>query len=558
MKVKRSVSLLMAMLVLASASACAAGGEAASETPSQAEESQASQSTEETQGGGDTFEENGMTFHKTGTKISDEVLTLRGFGSKYPGNAEWDENMLLWKELEERTGIRIEWETVTNTEARSKALTYFAADDLPDILGKNALNMTDVTKFSESGQLVDFAPIMEEGLMPNFKQLYDEDVNVRIANTNTEGGIYALPCVYTDPIDTVRRFMYINDQWLENVGMEHPTTIDELLEVLRAFRDQDANGNGDPSDEYPMGLGDNIKQTEKTIYGLAGIEYVFDQPYNVVDGQMTQMYTSENMKQSFELLHTLYSENLVEQDIFTRDAPEFFARLANNQYGVTLLLPDGDSSQFGILEPTFGLNGEGTAVWNWEVSPVLTASTFNITSANQYPKATARFMDYFYGDEGATLVRMGVEGETYVVNEDGSYSYTDEIKNDPQGIQFAMANHSFWLGTNTVPGKYTSQVTLPSIEGTLTVDCPEIFEPYLSEHVYSMPQFPSDLDDEKKQLQDEINKYFSECRAAFMTGSMDIETQWEEYVQTLEQLGLDRLEEIYQEAYNIVQERMAQ
>lgn len=504
----------------------------------------------------ETFIEDGKTFNKTGTKISEDGLVLTGFGSKYSGNAEWNSDMLLWKELEARTGIKIEWETVENAEARTKALTLFAADDLPDVLGKNALNMVDVTKFGTSNQLVDFAPFMEAGLMPNFKKLYDEDVNVRIACTDADGKIFSLPSVYLAPIETTRRFMHINETWLKNVGMEKPTTIEELLNVLRAFKEKDANGNGDPKDEYPMSLGDAIAQTERTVRGLAGIDNVFDQPYNIVDGELKQMYTSENMKNAFKFLNTCYTEGLVEPDIFTRKAPEFFARLSNDQYGVTLLLPPADSSQFGILEPTFGLDGKGTAIWNWNVSPVLAASTFNITTANKYPQATARYMDYFYSEEGATLVRMGVEGETYVVNADGSYSYSDTIKNDPQGVEFAMAQHSFWLGPNTTPGRYTDKMCMPLYEGTIKVDCPAVFEKYLTPHAYSMPQLEATLNKERTTLQDELNKYYSECRAAFMTGKMNIDTQWDEYVQTMEKLKVARLEEIYQIAYGMVKDQM--
>lgn len=504
----------------------------------------------------ETFVENGRTFYKTGVRISDEEVTLSGFGSRYSGNADWDQNMMLFSELLARTGIKIEFETVVTGEARNKCLALFAADDLPDLLAKNALNAPDITKFAQSGQLVNVKPFMDEGLMPNFTELYNSNVNVRIACTEADGGVYALPCVYTDTLDTTRRFMYINETWLKNVGMSAPKTIEEFYDVLRAFRDQDANGNGDATDEYPASFGDAVAQLERTARALAGIDNVFGQPFNIIDGQIRQMYTSENMREAFRFMHTLYSEKLIEQDVFTRSQTDFFARMNDDKYGVTLLLPGTGSSDFKILEPSFGLNGEGSTLWCWNQSEVLTSAAFAITSANPYPRATARMMDYFYGDEGATLVRMGVENDTYVVNADGSLSYTDKIKNDPQGIEYAMAQRSFWLGTNTVPGKYTSKQTAPCIEGTVMLNCPPVFEAYLSKYAYSTPVLENSLNKEKTALQSEINSYYSETRAKFIIGELDLDKDWDEYVKTLEGMQLGRLEEIYAVMYQKVLDMM--
>lgn len=504
----------------------------------------------------DTFIENGKEFYKEGTRVAVEPVTITGFGAKYSGNAEWDDDMLVWKELENRTGIRVEMETVINTEARTKALTLFAADDLPDILMKNALNMSDVVNFAQSGQLVNLKPFMDAGLMPNFTEAYNNDVNLRIALTTEDGGVYCLPAYYPDDIDRVRRFMYINETWLDRLGLEKPTTIDELLDVLRAFRDEDANGNGDPNDEYPIVFGDAVAQMERTARALAGIDHVFDQPFNVVNGELKQMFTSDNMKEAWKFLNTLYEEGLMESDVFTRDATSFFARLSNDQYGVSLLLPTTDSSQFGVLLPTFNLIDGVDVIWNWKVSPLLGVACFSITKANPYPMATARWIDYLYGEEGATLVRMGVEGDTYVVNEDGSLSYSDKVKKDEQGVEFAMGKYSFWLGPNACPGKYTARETLPLWEGTLQAEIVDDFEPFLTKHTYTLPVLDSSLEKERQRLISEINAYYTETRAQFITGALDFDKDWDTYCKTMEDLGLDRLEEIYQEAYSIIKNMM--
>src|SRR5699024_8876475 len=66
--------------------------------------------------------------------------------------------------------------------------------------------------------------------------------------------------------------------------------------------------------------------------------------------------------------------------------------------------------------------------------PVVTLGSFVITKENKHPEATIRWMDYFYGDEGAKLFFMGVEGETFKENDDGTFEYLDHITNSKDGL----------------------------------------------------------------------------------------------------------------------------
>src|SRR5699024_2027593 len=81
-------------------------------------------------------------------------------------------------------------------------------------------------------------------------------------------------------------------------------------------------------------------------------------------------------------------------------------------------------------------------------SPLANMGGFVVTSDNKYQEATVRWMDYFYGEEGAKLFFMGVEGVTYEVNADGDPEYLDEIENNPEGLTFseALAKYMTWSG----------------------------------------------------------------------------------------------------------------
>lgn len=88
---------------------------------------------------------------------------------------------------------------------------------------------------------------------PNIQEAFEEHPELEYLATADDGGVYGIPKYQRFWPDTYLRQM-INVQWLENLGLEKPETFDELYEVLLAFKENDANGNGDPNDEIPMVL----------------------------------------------------------------------------------------------------------------------------------------------------------------------------------------------------------------------------------------------------------------------------------------------------------------
>lgn len=69
--------------------------------------------------------------------------------------------------------------------------------------------------------------------------------------STSDGHIYGLPRLRVDMTDRLTR-SFVNKVWLENLGLEVPTTIDEYYEFSQHFKNQDANGNGDTNDEIPL------------------------------------------------------------------------------------------------------------------------------------------------------------------------------------------------------------------------------------------------------------------------------------------------------------------
>ena len=183
--------------------------------------------------------------------------------------------------LQDQTNVEVELQIYPNETATERLNLALNSGDYADVLGGWILNDSLILTYGVNQGV--FLPLEDyfAEYCPRITEILDLP-GVREEMTAPDGHIYTIPYVCDDT--TVGYSPYINGRWLENVGMEMPTTTDEFVEVLRAFRDQDANGNGDPSDEIPFSADPNNKHIE----AMAGW---FGLPMNkegvaIVDGEV--------------------------------------------------------------------------------------------------------------------------------------------------------------------------------------------------------------------------------------------------------------------------------
>ena len=228
---KKLLSTLLATAMLASALTGCGSEEAASTGSSASSSSSSSTSTSKDSGA---------------TSASEEPVKLTALFCAHPltqdvADMEWV------AEMEAEANVDIEWEIIRADWDTVKS-TRFASGDVPDLLF-SATADSDYTTYN--GLFLDMAPLLSEELTPNILTMFEEEPGTKALATTMEGKIFATP-KFQGCWPETNTVMFINQEWLKNVGMEIPTTFSELKDVLIAFRDQDANGNGDPSDEVPF------------------------------------------------------------------------------------------------------------------------------------------------------------------------------------------------------------------------------------------------------------------------------------------------------------------
>ncbi|MFR8340201.1 MAG: extracellular solute-binding protein, partial [Eisenbergiella massiliensis] len=199
-----------------------------------------------TSGGGDETSAASVSTTQGEEKTNGETVKLTALISKH--SLTKDVNEMEWlRLLEEENGVDVEWQQITADWDQKKSV-MFAGGDIPDILVKATVT-TDFATYN--GLFENLAPYIDAGKMPNVAKMFEDHPELRVLCTDEKDGIYGIPN-YRSLWPRTNRVLYINQTWLDNLGLQVPTTMDELEEVLIAFKNGDPNGNGDTTDEIPL------------------------------------------------------------------------------------------------------------------------------------------------------------------------------------------------------------------------------------------------------------------------------------------------------------------
>ncbi|MBO0991908.1 extracellular solute-binding protein [Bacillus sp. SD088] len=483
-------------------------------------------------------------FNKEGLPIVDEEINLKFFARRSPVNGPY-KDMSIFKEFEKMSNIKVEWNDVPQDGFDERKNLEYAAKKLPDAFFKAAISEAEAVKYGSSGLFIPLEDLLEE-YAPNLTALFEQYPEIKSSITAPDGHIYALPAIVELDAARTEKF-WVNKDWLDELELEEPTTPDELVDVLAAFKNDDPNGNGE-QDEIPI----TERDLPTLINNMAGSWGLLQQLGNTINIENDKVHiwkTDDKYKDLLQFLNKLYKEGLLDRDVLSHSPSEFTAKLSTGKVGMSHIQADDMNTQYKDYEyigiaPIEGPFGDRLV----KASPIARDfGTFAITSANEYPAETIRWMDYFFSKEGSIMFRYGVEGETFNYDEDGLPEYVDEILNDERGTGAAIGEFSPYPGGGAP--QYITEYNSSAINPPSVQDAQEKFDPYLPEVIYGAPLFDEKVNKEVNQIRQDMDAYYNESTSQFINGDKSFD-EWDEYVSTIENLGLERLEEIYQEAYD--------
>ena len=368
-----------------------------------------------------------LTMPLLGVAQAEEKVTLKVLVVPNILTADVNELQFL-KDIADKANVNVEWESITTgyTEVHS---VMMADGDLPDILlGAGTATTSDFAQFgylfADMTELLDYAP--------NVQKMFEEKPEIKKMVTSLDGKIYGLSKYQRDWPSNMCMQM-VNKEWLDRLNLAVPTTWDELYDVLVAFRDQDANGNGDPSDEIPMDWAPGISGFNVTsmvaTYGLP-ISMYQGSGYYVDNGVAGNFFVSDAYKQLIIFLNKCYTEGLINPDVFTQDYTSFQNLARSGVVGFTFgydildrMGADLESQYVSVapLKPSADYTGE--VLWENDYSMMNYAYPMVSISANCANKEAAmRYVDTFFDPYYSMQVLFGSMGTCIEDKGDGTYA----------------------------------------------------------------------------------------------------------------------------------------
>lgn len=446
------------------------------------------------------------------------------------------QNLPVFQEIEKRTNVKIKWEVFPSAQAQTVIDTMFAAgSNLPDIV----FGANDIAKLNEGGQIHDLKPFIEK-FAPNIQKLYKEMPMVRALTTDPNGAILSIPIVALS--EDFRPTYLIRQDWLDKVGKKVPTTIDELVDVLKAFRDNDPNGNGQKDEiplAFPPGFMDFIASSFDT--------HPRGNFYPDANGRIEYVPITDKYKEYIKFLNMLYTEKLMDPSFATSTNDKFNAMISGSVTGVAIqymgnLVPFETSSKgqwTGFVFPK-GPSGKAYAE---RVAPISGGAV--ITKQSKTPQLAVEFIDYIMATEdGKRFANWGMEGTSYK-NENGKLSFTDYMLNNKEIPDPLRA-----LGGNWNLPRVQALDTAKILNGEKVSKLNDELKKIMVD-AYPASQIPM-TKEEKASLNEgwaDMETYKSEMVTKFIMGKANFDKDWDTYVSKMKQLGIEGKIKIEQGKY---------
>lgn len=477
--------------------------------------------------------------YKVGLPLVDEGTY--GFSIFCDDSKENPEYYML-DEFKKQTNVDVEMRIFPYETATERLNLDLNSGDYADVVGGWTLSDSMILTYGvNQGVFIPLEDYFAE-YCPRITEILDLP-GVREEMTAPDGHIYAIPYVCDDT--KVGYSPYINGRWLKNVGMDMPTTTEEFEAVLKAFKEQDANGNGDPNDEIPFSADPNNKHIE-SMTGWFGLP-MGKSGIGILDDEVVFAGASSTYREFLSWFNSLYEQGLIDLEIFTQDSSTWEGKGNRDLYGVSIaygsgefsgiVLEGGEKSEFDVLPV---LNTDKGGMWMRDTNGFSVYRTQAVITDNaEHPEVICRWFDNAFQLENGIGCNRGPVG-TVVFKEDDGYRAID-VKTLSEEDQEKFSWGNLWPQSlpKYMPSGFKYIEDHPTYNEKKVME--DTYEPYLTKTTIPSFWIPLDKIDRYSDIASALTDYFNQRQAMFISGEMDIDddTQWQSYVDGLYALGLE-------------------
>jgi putative aldouronate transport system substrate-binding protein len=449
-----------------------------------------------------------------------------------------------YQEIMKRTGVNLEFQHFHPDQQTTQFTLICASGEYPCVMNGVANSYTGGPDAAiEQEIFIDHTDLMQE-YAPNYWNIIVSDPDLWDAVTTSENQIAGFYSLYTKPLLNDSGYL-IRQDYLDDVGLDTPTTPSTLKEVLVAFRDQEGSTDG---------LFVPSSGVAEFVLGAFGIGTGF----YVEDDTIKYGPVEDGFKDYLTYMNDLYSEGLVYQDFpFYGEQMMFRDQGLVGSGAVTIFSNEtNDMVAFASDDPDFLLkaiapivNEETGIATATEVKPSRADDIrWSLTTGCEEPEHLVQMIDYLYSDEGSLLCNYGIEGVTFEYV-DGQPILTDLIVNNPDGLDYrtAMFLNLVDAGPYLIDEKRGTQNHTPE-----QLSSRDDWANANIDYSGVIPDKAALSQAENEELglyTTDLETYMDEWVVKFIIGDTSLD-QFDEYIAGMKALNVDRCIELYQQAYD--------
>lgn len=461
---------------------------------------------------------------------------------------------------EEKSNVHADWVIVPQSEMATMFNLSIASKDYPDIYWNLTFTPAQVMVNGQNGVFLPLNDLIQtQGY--NYKIALEENPDYIKYLTAPDGNIYTFLSDDLGNHMMTQEKMFVYKPWLDKLNMELPTTTEEFRDMLQAFKDNDMNENGDPSDEVPLMGSIDGWSADPVLFLMNAFQlYPMDKQGLVLeDGKISVAFTQEEYREGLRYIKSLYDEGLLAEETFVQDLTQLKALVSKVNEDEIIVgtspacwqgvfvdintMPEGYVDYVPIL-PLEGPSGlRQTAVRN---------KTFRlqgvITTACEIPEVAFKWMDFWLSLEGTMLSSRGWEDSQYTwVDEPSIMGTTPSYTRILEGLQ---DHNDFWYGTifyDTEKRRY-GETRTEGGSGTILYEASELYLPFSAGDGWPSSTWATEEQvNEISLLQPTIEDYVKQSATQFIIGALDLDADWEGYIANLDAMGLQKYVSLQQE-----------
>lgn len=459
----------------------------------------------------------------------------------------------FYKNLAERTGITIEFESpASGSEAQTYQLMY-ASGELPHVVVCSYMDSLVYpdgdTAGVEDGLFLDLTDLIPQ-YMPNYYAYIQEDPELYRQIVSEDGRMVPI-CSANANHERHLTYggFYVRKDWLDAAGLDVPVTFDDWTEMLKVFKE-----------EFGADKALGMLQSGHFIgacfsFALGGSNtYMID----LETDQIKYGPITEGWKEYLTIMNEWFEAGYMDPD-YVGNGLFYFPEMADivsgetgafmSLYTMQEVYEQGIGEGAELVPVPMPVLNEGDVNRGGTKSGKAAGARMYITTTCTEEEAIAimKMYDYFFTEEGTLFANYGVEGDTYTMV-DGEPVYTDKILNNPDGYTFSQAQSYYTMPGGVNPLQVISR-NFQSVSQE-AVDCMQIWDCTTQETALPIGlSFSTEDNNEMAVLTTDIQSYVDEMTNKFITGAVSIEEEWDTYVANVQGMKLDRVLELYQISY---------